>query len=151
MRYWRLDAPRHSYVPASPGWTLVIFKERPINLNFPPDSIFSSFLTRYHATFWPGSGTSSEHVTVSVLSWSEACCLFSSVCLPFVSEKNVVNQICYRSNIMKERTNFRVDHRDITKNLSCILETYIKTTHRLKQKFGFIKLVDKGWITTVKD
>ena len=41
-------------------------------------------------------------------------------------KKNVVNQICYRCNIMKERTTFRVDQRDIIKNLPCILETYIK-------------------------
>ena len=126
-----MDSPRHSYVPALSSWTLIIFKEKPFKSNLPPELILLPVLTRYHTTFWPGSPTSSEHVTVSVLPWSETSCLFSSVWLPPASEKNVVNQICYRSNIMKERTNVRVDHRDIIKNLSRILETYIKTSLQL--------------------
>ena len=115
MRYCRLDSPRHSYVPASFNWTLVIFMETPVNSNLPPELTFISALTRYHPTFSP---TLTEDITISILPWSEVCCLFSSASTPPLSEKNVVNQICYWPNIKKERTTLRVDQPDIIKNLS---------------------------------
>ena len=38
-----------------------------------------------------------------------------------------------------------------TTNSSLPVWRHIATGQSLKQKFGFIKRVDKGWITTVKD
>ena len=102
MRNRVLDTPRHSYVPASSSWTLLIFKESLFNSILSPDLILTPVLPLYHEIFWPSVVSSFEHFTVSVLPRSQTWCFFSSTLL-FSEEKNIVSQIRYQSNVMNQR------------------------------------------------